>query len=517
MSPQKDTLADAYTLLHRGILALADIEHSGIRIDMEYLNGTMTSMHAQLEKSAKEIRNFPEYALWRKRFGIKTKIGSGEQLAVVLYDLLGHECKTFTDTGSRKVDEIALQAIGTPFTKKLLERAKMSKMYGTYLKGILRETDEKGFCHPVFNLHTTLTYRSSADTPNFQNMPIRNPVMGKVIRRCFIPRPGHVITEHDYSGVEVRVAACYHKDPTMLSYILDESKDMHRDMGAQIYKLAAEWLKSSGKMGKDIRAVAKNKFVFPQFYGSWYIACARDMWEEIKTRNLKGPDGGSLYAYLKSKGITELGDCDPAKDPRPGTFEKHMKEVENDFWNNRFKVYGKWKRRWFDGYVEDGGFKTLTGFQINGIMAKNDVINYPVQGAAFHCLLWSVTRINAILNKRRMRSRIVGQIHDSCVGDIHIPELTEYMDIVQKVMTVDIRKRFPWLIVPLAIEADVTPPNGSWADKQETHYKDGIYTVSMKDGIDAAGQEIRNKYSFDDPIKFTEFLRTRHTDGRKTA
>lgn len=266
--------------------------------------------------------------------------------------------------------------------------------------------------------------------------------------------------------------------------------------------------------GKEIRNVAKNKFTFPQFYGSWYIACARDMWEEIGRRNLKGPDGNSLYEHLKANGIDALGACDPSKKPEKGTFEHHMKEVEDDFWNVRFAKYGKWKRKWFTAYQDSGGFDTLTGFRINGVMAKNDVINYPVQGSAFHCLLWSVTRINAILRKRKMKSRIIGQIHDSCVADVAISELTEYMRIVKRVMTVDIRKVFPWLIVPLAIESDITPPNGSWADKKETTFDEakGTYSVKLEETVN--GKKEKVPYTFKDAESFTTFLAEHHTKNK---
>lgn len=508
----KATLKDAYKLLHNGVLALADCEHEGIRIDTEYLDRTLEETREKLKELDRGLRDSREWSLWRKRFK-NPNLDSHDQLAVVLFEVMGLPNSGKTESGKWSSDEAALSKVGTPFTKAYLERMKVAKVYGTYLKGIRREVDENGFIHPVFNLHTTVTYRSSSDTPNFQNMPIRNPVMGKIIRRCFIPRPGHVLVECDYSGVEVRVAACYHKDKNMLSYINDTSRDMHRDMGAQIYKLDADWMKANGK---NIRAVAKNKFVFPQFYGSWYVSCARDMWEEIYTRKLTGPDGDSLYEHLKKNGIRELGACDPKQKPKKGTFEEHMKNVEDDFWNNRFKAYGKWKKSWYAQYQEEGGFDTLTGFRIDGAMGKNDVINYPVQGAAFHCLLWSVTRINSILRKRKMASRIVGQIHDSCIGDVKIEELTEYMEIVKRVMTVEIEKKFPWLIVPLAIEADITPPNGSWNDKTETKYDAGKYTVEMKEK-DASGEEVKKSYTFNDPIKFCAFLAQRNTNGRKAA
>ncbi len=129
--------------------------------------------------------------------------------------------------------------------------------------------------------------------------------------------------------------------------------------------------------------------------------------------------------------------------------------------------------------------------------------NYAVQGSAFHCLLWSVTRINDILTKRGMKSKIVGQIHDSCVADVHIDELDDYMKIARKVMTKDVMREFPWLIVPLAAECDISPPNGSWGDKRAVeHNADDTYSTEWKD----------KKHTFGTTIELVQFLRETHSE-----
>jgi DNA polymerase I-like protein with 3'-5' exonuclease and polymerase domains len=66
-----------------------------------------------------------------------------------------------------------------------------------------------------------------------------------------------------------------------------------------------------------------------------------------------------------------------------------------------------------------------------------------------------------------MRSKIVGQIHDSIVADVHEEELEEFLKTAQQIMTKRIRKRFDWINVPLDVEAEVTPINGSWYEKKE--------------------------------------------------
>ena len=66
-----------------------------------------------------------------------------------------------------------------------------------------------------------------------------------------------------------------------------------------------------------------------------------------------------------------------------------------------------------------------------------------------------------------MKSLIVGQIHDSIVGDVHRKERRNYLEICKQVMTIDVRKHWPWIIVPLSIEAEVAPVGGSWYEKKE--------------------------------------------------
>jgi len=183
--------------------------------------------------------------------------------------------------------------------------------------------------------------------------------------------------------------------------------------------------------------------------------------------NLETKDGTGLKDHLASEGITRLGRCDPKQAARPGTFEHHLKKVEEDFWGRRFKVYDKWKRKGWGDYQKSGWIKLLTGFVIHGHFKRNDCINYPVQGAAFHCLLWCLIQMVNWLERRKMKSVIVGQIHDSIVADVHKDELEMFLKKVKYVMTTDLQKHWPWVIVPLEVEAEVVPLGGTWFDKEE--------------------------------------------------
>lgn len=463
---------EAYKLLHNGCVTLSQVETNGMRIDEDYLHRTLEKTSKKIHRLTEGLKQHEIYKAWKKVYGTKTNLGSHQQLGKVLFDVLKYESKSTTKTGRHQTDVNALEGLDIPFVKDFLTVEKLKKANSTYLKGILRESVD-GYIHPVFNLHIVQTYRSSSDSPNFQNIPIRNPKISKLVRRCFIARPEHQIVEVDYSGIEVHAASWYHKDPRMLEYICNPKKDMHRDMAMQCYKLSVEEMtpkendKEDEKRIKQIRYCGKNMFVFPEFYGDYYIDCARSLWSAVGKMKLNTREGGTLIEHLRKGGIKKLGNLNPKEKPLSGTFEKHIQEVENDFWNNRFKVYGQWRKDWYNAYKETGKFSTLTGFEFTGFFKRNEVINYPVQGVAFHCLLWSLIRIQKLLNKYKMRSLIVGQIHDSIVADVFKKELKQYLEICKQVMTVDIKKHWNFIITPIAIEAEVAPVNGSWFEKEK--------------------------------------------------
>ncbi len=391
----------------------------------------------------------------------------------MLFGEMGFECTERTATGRYKTDEESLSRINHPFVKDYLKVKKFEKTLTTYLLGIRREV-VNGFIHPFFNLHLVRTYRSSSDSPNFQNIPVRDPAIGQLIRQAFIPRPGRRLVELDYGGIEVCVAACYHQDPTMLAYLEDDTKDMHRDMAMECFKLPLKELTPADKTdtaevkrAKDIRYCGKNMFVFPSFYGSFFLDCARNLWNAITSMNLHTRDGRSLLIHLREQGIREVGDLNPTEKPRKGTFERHLQKVEQDFWEKRFPIYDRWKKNWVKAYRRDGYMLTKTGFICQGYLKRNEIFNYPVQGSAFHCLLRSLIHLQRRLDESKMKSLIVGQIHDSVVSDVPDEELNEFLALSQEVMVDDLKDAWDWIVTPINIEAEVTPVNGNWYEKKE--------------------------------------------------
>jgi len=459
---------EAYNLLHHGTLVLADISANGIRIDTELLRYNIDKVARMITRTEKELKNSPIWQDWRKRYGSKAKLTSGHQLGCVLmehYPDTWKEEGRLTATGKPKTDEETLSTIEIPFVQKYVYLSKLNKLRSTYLQGILRETDANGFLHPMFGLGLARTYRSQSDHPNFQNQPIRIPWMAKFIRSCFVARPGRHLVEIDLKGAEVCVSACYNRDPKLIAYVSNPALDMHRDMAAEIFKCTID------QVNKDVRHTAKNLFVFPQFYGDWYLSCAKNIWDAIRKRKLHLNDGTDMFTHLKKKGISRLGACKPKTPALPGTFEKHMQDVEHAFWYDRFKVYTEWKERWFAEYQKKGWFQTLTGFIIQGFLNKKEVINYGIQGSAFHCLLWSLIKLHSYIQRHNMKTLIVGQIHDSILADVPAEELHQFLDIANRIITKQLPAAWPWIIVPIVAEVEASPLGGSWFDKKPVELK----------------------------------------------
>jgi len=479
---------EGYDLLHFGAIELALVEANGIRIDVERLRETRQDLTERIRLIKEQLRGTEVWELWRKRFGEKSNLGSRLQFGDVFYRQLGFKPVKETEAGGDAADEEALRSIDHPFVDPYLKMFGYEKTVGTFLNGIESETCN-GRLHPVFNLHTVLTYRSSSDSPNFQNFPARDKELAKLVRSVFIASPGCVLVENDFKGIEVGISACYHKDPNFISYITTPGKDMHRDMAAQLFKLDVS------QVGKEARQIAKSSFVFPQFYGDFWGACAKYIWKGIDAEKIMvGKDKDiSLREHLTSEGFTELGEYDEEMNVPPGTFMAHVKDVQDDFWNNRFQVYGQWRRDFYNQYLKDGYFDILTGFRVGGVVRKNAVTNYPVQGSAFHCLLWTLIEVNRTLRERGMKAKVVGQIHDSLIGDVPVDELREYLQIVEHTVSVRLRERYEWLNVPLEIEYEICPVDGSWFEKREVKFKQGQFKHPSKDlWTDGAAKFLRS-------------------------
>jgi len=455
---------EAYNLFHDGILALGRAEQQGIRVDVEYIEEKQAQLTKRIDWLYKRVEGTKFYHHWEHSQKGKVNIMSDAQLARFLYDVKKLKPIKLTPTKKGSTDEESLTQLNIPELNHILKIRKLKQLRDTFLEGFRRE-QVNGVMHPFYNLNLARTFRSSSDRPNFQNIPKRDHESMQICRKALYPRKGHQLLEIDFSGLEVRIAACYHKDPTMLAYINDPTTDMHRDMAEQLFKFKYD------KAREDhytLRQAAKNGFVFPQFYGDYFgnnavdLAC---MWGGLPMDKWKPGDGiefndSQLANHLIDNKLSSLG-----------LFTKHVQKIERDFWENRFPDYAAWKERWWQTYQKNGYIDLLTGFRCSGVMGRNDCINYPVQGAAFHCLLWCIIELDKIARLESWKTKLVGQIHDSILIDAHPEELEYVARVVKRVTCEDLPKAWPWISVPLDVDADLCAVDASWADKEKYEFK----------------------------------------------
>ncbi len=461
MPQVKPSTPKAYNLIHKGLLAFTDASQNGMRIDIKYCKKQTKILKAKIKSNQIKFRNSSTGKLWKKLY-LAPNFNSNPQLSEVLFSKKGLGLKSAKKTKkeNNSTDNEVLNKLTDqiPELKYFLNAKKYDKILNTYLLNFIKET-VNGVMHPGFSLHTVVTGRSSSQNPNFHNIPKRDKEAKKICRTAIIPTKGHCFIEADFSGIEVAVSCAYHKDKNMINYIkYPEKNNMHTDMAIQLFKLD-EFEKSGSE--KILRAGAKNGFVFPQFYGDYYgnNALSLATWGELpqsgaftKKQGLKLMTGKTLGQHLIDKRINTFGD-----------FLDHVQNVENDFWNNRFKEYGMWKKRNVRDYYKKGYLEMLTGFVCSGFINKKEINNFPIQGTAFHCNLKTFIKLNKEMKKRKMKSKLIGQIHDSIVLDAHPKETDTLMELIKYIACEWLGQQWKWIVVPFEIEANIYEPDANWA------------------------------------------------------
>ena len=462
----------AYKLFHYGTIALGNAEDNGIRVDIEYIQKAKQELTEKIDSKIKELKKTDFYHNWKEaRGGREPNFNSGPQLQYYLYKYKGFEPKVYTDSGKEELEKYgysykgstnseALRRMNISELNDILQIKKWRQLRDTFLRNFERET-VRGYMHPFFNLHRARTFRSASNAPNFQNIPSRDEEAKETTRKALYARPGHQILEVDFKSLEVAIAACYHQDPTMIEY-LQEGGDMHKDVAEQIFFTGE--LDQNKEPGKTLRKATKNSFTFPQFYGDYYGNNTHSICEWVGL-----PQEGR---FKKGQGIQffDRNISDVLRENGIKTYDQfleHIKDIEYDFWTNRFPVYDKWKEEWWQEYKEKGYIDMFTGFRCKGVMTKNDVTSYVIQGAAFHCLLWSFIQLERRLRVEGWNSRPIGQIHDSIIFDVHPDELNDLISLIKYVTEQQLPNEWKWINIPLSVDAELCGVDQPWAYSEE--------------------------------------------------
>lgn len=446
---QKEVLVgrrlEGYEFFLDGQVTLADIQKNGICFNEEKAKETTEHLTKRINSFYKKIMESEEAKLFLQKEKKVFDPNSSKDIQTLLYDHLGIKIKNLTEKGNASTDVNTLENIKIPVIKTILEYRKDLKIRDTFIRQALLESVD-GIIRPFFNLASggdrddskggAKSFRSSSSNINFQNQPKRDKRAMQLIRELFIPREGHKIVEYDYKSLEVCIAACVYQDPLLIKYVTDPTTDMHRDTAIGLF------CRDENTWTKQERFAAKNGYVFPAFYGSSGKNSAKGTWEHL-TKDTKDN-------LKEKKGIRNLQD-----------FTEWVQNYDKIFWGERFKVYDQKRKEMWEEYQRKGYLMTKTGFKLCGPMSFTNVVNYPVQSVAFHCLLWSLININKEI--KGFRSKIIGQIHDAIVLDVHPSEEEEIDRIVRKWGEEEVRKHWDWIIVPLKLEKSSAGIDEDWS------------------------------------------------------
>ena len=187
------------------INVLAQMEFRGIKIDASKLEKMNKSLAQEIAAVQQNIYDM---------VGYEFNVASPAQLASALFDKL---------RGQHPIIE-------------LVERFReLSKLQNTYVAALPEQTDANGYVHTTFNQDVTATGRLSSTNPNLQNIPIRTE-LGRQIRDAFVPAPGNVFVNADYSQFELRLAAVMAGEKQMIEDF-NTDVDIHAKTAAEVYNV----------------------------------------------------------------------------------------------------------------------------------------------------------------------------------------------------------------------------------------------------------------------------------------
>ena len=226
------------------IYVLADMEWTGVRLDLEALEQLAEEYRKEMNQIEKEIIEMA---------GIEFNINSPKQIGEILFDkmkIIDNPKKTKTGQYSTSENELEKLRSKHPIIEKILEQRSLKKLLSTYIEAFPQLINPKtGKIHTSFNQTATATGRLSSSNPNLQNIPIRDE-RGKEIRKVFIPDEGCTFLSADYSQIELRIMAHLSKDKNMIE-AFNKGQDIHAATASKIFKIPLE------EVTPDMRRKAK--------------------------------------------------------------------------------------------------------------------------------------------------------------------------------------------------------------------------------------------------------------------
>ena len=389
------------------VSVLADMEFEGVKIDTTALAKMSDELKIESERVQREIFELA---------GTEFNIGSPKQLGDVLFERLKLiEKPKKTKTGQYATGEDVLLGLAPKhaIAKKILDFREYEKLRSTYVDALPKMISKMdGRVHTDYRQAWAVTGRLSSNNPNLQNIPIRTE-KGRAIRKAFIARSDEFrFMSADYSQIELRIAASFAKDATMIEAFRNK-RDIHTTTAAKVFKVDLE------NVTGDMRRKAK-EVNFGILYGSTAFGLSQNL-----------GIARSEAAEIIQSYFTEFS-----------AIKRYMDDAINTAREKEFVETILGRRR----YLRDINSRNVTtrGF------AERNAINAPIQGSAADIIKIAMVNIHRWLKKEKLRSRMIMQVHDELVFDVHKDEV----DVV-KSNVVTLMKHAVCLEVPMEVEVGV--------------------------------------------------------------
>jgi len=328
--------------------------------------------------------------------GEEFNINSPKQLGVILFERLSIPAKKKTKSGySTSADVLEGLESDYPIVRDVLEYRTLSKLLSTYCEGLLREIDSSGRIHSNFKQTETRTGRISSTEPNLQNIPVRQE-LGREMRKFFKAPDGKVLIDADYSQIELRVLADVADDKVMIE-AFNNDVDIHSVTASQVFNMPLMMVTPAMRS----RAKAVN---FGIVYGIGAFSLAKDIGvtraeaDRYIKDYLYHYSGVNNYMQNVVKTAKELG---------------YAKTVFN-------------RRRYLPELSSSNGMLRAFGERV--------ARNMPIQGTAADIIKIAMIRTYNRLEKEKMSSRLILQIHDELIVEAPENEAKKAAEILKEEM-----------------------------------------------------------------------------------
>jgi DNA polymerase I len=387
------------------VQVLADMEAEGINLDENFLRNMSVDMQKEIENFEQKIYEIA---------GEKFNLASPKQLGDILFDKLkiGGAKQKKTKTGQYATGEEILSYLANEheIVRYILEWRQMVKLQSTYIDALPNQVDAKtGRVHTDYMQTVAATGRLSSNNPNLQNIPIRTE-RGRQIRKAFIARDeNYTLLAADYSQIELRIIAALSGEENMIK-AFQNGEDIHKSTAAKVFNVALE------EVTKEQRSHAKT-VNFGIIYGVSAFGLSNQT-------NLSRSESAALIdAYYKTY-------------PR---LKAYIQEQIDFARNNGYVQTVLGRRR----YLKD--INSANAVVRGG--AERNAVNAPIQGSAADIIKIAMINIHKRLKNENWQSKMLLQVHDELVFDVHNSELETIKPLIQQEM----ENAFQ-LAVPLVVE-----------------------------------------------------------------